>query len=72
MRDIDHKIELLPGTLAPSQAPYRMASKEFAELRKQLNELLDVGLIQPSDAPYGAPILFQNKQDGTNEKVCVL
>ena len=49
-----------------------MASKEFAELRKQLNELLDVGLIQPSNAPYGAPILFQNKQDGTNENVCVL
>ena len=64
-RDIDHKIELLPGMVAPSQAPYRMAPKELVELRKQLNELLDAGLIQPSKAPYGAPVLFQKKQDGT-------
>ena len=44
-RDIDHKIELLPGTVAPAQAPYRMAPQELVELRKQLNELLDAGLI---------------------------
>ena len=42
-----------------------MAPKELVELRKQLNELLDAGLIQPSKAPYGAPVLFQKKQDGT-------
>ena len=60
-RDINHKIELLPGMVAPAQAPYRMALKEMAELRKQLNELLDVGLTQPSKAPYGAPVLFQKK-----------
>lgn len=69
-RDIDHKIELLPGTVAPAQAPYRMAPKELVELRKQLNELLDAGLIQPSKAPYGAPVLFQKKQDGTM-RMCV-
>ena len=61
-RDIDHKIKLMPRTVAPTQAPYRMAPKELTELRKQLNELLDVGLIQPSKAPYGAPSLFQKKQ----------
>ncbi|XP_069152857.1 uncharacterized protein [Solanum lycopersicum] len=60
-RDIDHKIELLPGTVAPAQDPYRMAPKELVELFKQLNELLDAGLIQPSKAPYGAPVLFQKK-----------
>ncbi|XP_069144486.1 uncharacterized protein [Solanum lycopersicum] len=64
-RDIDHKIELMPGTVAPAQAPYRMAPKELVELRKQLNDLVDAGLIQPSKAPYGTPILFQKKQDGT-------
>ena len=42
-----------------------MAPKELVELRKQLNELLDAGLIQPSKASYGAPVLFQKKQDGT-------
>ena len=44
-RDIDHKIELLPGMVAPAQAPYHIAPKELVELRKQLNELLDAGLI---------------------------
>ena len=44
-RDIDHKIELLPGSIALALVPYRMAPKELAELRKQLNELLDAGLI---------------------------
>ncbi|XP_015084295.1 uncharacterized protein LOC107027726 [Solanum pennellii] len=64
-REIDHKIELLPGTVGPAQVPYRMDPKELVELRKQLNELLDAGLIQPYKAPYGAPVLFQKKQDGT-------
>ncbi|XP_034674441.1 uncharacterized protein LOC117905666 [Vitis riparia] len=69
-RPIDHKIELLPGTKASTQAPYRMPPAELLELRKQLKELLDVGLIQPSRAPYGAPVLFQNKQDGSL-RMCV-
>ena len=69
-RDIDHKIELLPGTFAPAQSPYRMAPKELVELRKQLNELLDDGLIRSSKAPYGAPFLFQKKQDRTM-RMCV-
>ncbi|RVX03852.1 Transposon Tf2-2 polyprotein [Vitis vinifera] len=64
-RPIDHKIELLPGTKAPAQAPYRMSPAELLELRKQLKELLDAGLIQPSRAPYGAPVLFQKKHDGS-------
>ena len=47
-----------------------MAPKELVELHKQLNEVLDAGLIQPSKAPYGAPVLFQKKQDGTM-RMCV-
>ena len=42
----------------------------MVELRKQLNELLDAGWIQPYKAIYGDPILFQNKQDGTM-RMCV-
>ncbi|RVW96773.1 Retrovirus-related Pol polyprotein from transposon 17.6 [Vitis vinifera] len=64
-RPIDHKIELLLGTKASVQAPYRMPPAELLELRKQLKELLDAGLIQPSKAPYGTPVLFQKKQDGS-------
>ena len=64
-RPIDHKIELLHETKAPAQAPYRMSPTELLELRKQLKELLNTGLILPSRAPYGAPVLFQKKHDGS-------
>nr|CAN74360.1 hypothetical protein VITISV_035876 [Vitis vinifera] len=47
-----------------------MPPAELLELRKQLKELLDAGLIQPSRAPYGAPVLFQKKQDGSL-RMCV-
>ena len=47
-----------------------MAPTELAELRKQLDDLLDAGYIQPSKAPYGAPMLFQRKQDGSM-RMCV-
>ncbi|KAI4313152.1 hypothetical protein L6164_026156 [Bauhinia variegata] len=49
-------------------APYRMAPSKLAELRRQLQDLLDSGYIQPSKAPYGAPILFQKKKDGSLQK----
>ena len=60
---IDHRIELLFGTKPPAQASYRMSPAELLEQRKQLRELLDVGLIQPLRALYGAPMLFQKKHD---------
>lgn len=69
-RAIDQKIDLIPGSRPPAQAPYRMAPPELAELRKQLGELLDAGYVQPSKAPYGAPVLFQKKQDGSM-RMCV-
>jgi len=44
-REIEFAIELLPGTSPISKAPYRMAQVELAKLKKQLQELLDKGLI---------------------------
>ncbi|KAI5328758.1 hypothetical protein L3X38_028155 [Prunus dulcis] len=64
-REVDHAIELEPGAKPPAKAPYRMAPPELEELRKQLKQLLDAGYIQPSKAPYGAPVLFQKKREGT-------
>ena len=63
-RQTNHQIKLVPGSRTPAQAPYRMTPPELREFHKQLTELLDAGLVQPSKAPYGAPVLFQNKQDG--------
>ncbi|KAI4297964.1 hypothetical protein L6164_037817 [Bauhinia variegata] len=64
-REVDHKIEFEAGARPPAMAPYRMAPPELEELRKELKELIDAGHIRPSKAPYGAPVLFQKKQDGS-------
>ncbi|CAN6567559.1 unnamed protein product [Malus baccata var. baccata] len=64
-REVDHAIEFEPGAKPPSKSPYRMSPPELEELRKQLNELLDAGYIQPSKSPYGAPVLFQRKKEGS-------
>jgi hypothetical protein len=64
-RAIDHKIELVPGARPPAQAPYRLSGPEMVELKMQLEELLEAGYIRPSRSPYGAPVLFQRKKDGT-------
>src|SRR5262249_7014380 len=64
-REVDFGIELVPGTSPISKAPYRMALAELAELKKQLQDLLDKGLIRPSVSPWGAPLLFVKKKDGS-------
>src|SRR5262249_9047371 len=64
-REIDFCIELIPETSPISITPYRMAPAELAELKKQLQELLDKGLIRPSISPWGAPVLFVKKKDGS-------
>ena len=69
-RQKDQQIELMLGSRTPAQVPYRMNPPELTELRKQLTEFLDAGLVQPSKAPYEAPVLFQKKQDGTL-RMCV-
>ena len=69
-REVDHQIELIPGARPPAMAPYRMAIPELQELRRQLDGMLEAGIIQPSKAPFGAPVLFQAKHDGS-KRLCV-
>eukprot|EP00253_Pinus_taeda_P018204 PITA_18204 len=64
-RNIDFTIELIPGVAPVSQAPYRMSTPELTELKMQLQELLDKEYIRPSVSPWGAPVLFVKKKDGT-------
>ncbi|KAJ9557677.1 hypothetical protein OSB04_012291 [Centaurea solstitialis] len=64
-RQVEFRIELAPGTAPIAKSPYRLAPTEMQELMKQLQELLDKGFIQPSTSPWGAPILFVKKKDGT-------
>ncbi|CAA7046066.1 unnamed protein product, partial [Microthlaspi erraticum] len=58
-------IELEPGTASVSRAPYRLAPSEMAELKKQLEDLTDKGFVRPSSSPWGAPVLFVKKKDGS-------
>jgi hypothetical protein len=69
-RDIEFLIELLPGTPPISKRPYRMPVNELVELKKQIAELQAKGFIWPSSSPWGAPILFVEKKDGT-QGMCV-
>jgi hypothetical protein len=62
-RDVEFVIELQPGTTPISRRPYKMTLKELAELKVQLNGLLDRGYIHPSSSPWGYPALFMKKKD---------
>jgi hypothetical protein len=62
-RDIEFAIELQPGTTPISKWPYRMPPTELAELKTQLQDLLDKGFIRPSTSPWGCLALFVKKKD---------
>ncbi|KAA3484506.1 DNA/RNA polymerases superfamily protein [Gossypium australe] len=61
---------LAPGTAPISIAPYRMAPNELKELKAQLQELMDKGFARPSYSPWGAPVLFAKKKDGSM-RLCI-
>jgi len=65
VREIEVSIETIPGVSPIARSPYRMATMELAELKVQLQELLDKGFIRPSNSLWGAPVLFVKKKDGT-------
>ena len=64
-RDVEFSVELEPSTAPISQHPYRMAPKELAEMKKQLEQLLEKGFICPSSSPWGCPAIFVKTKDGT-------
>jgi hypothetical protein len=69
-RGVKFVIERQPGTTPISKRPYRMPPKELAELKIQLQELLDKGYIRPSSSPWGSPALFVKKKYGSL-RMCV-
>ncbi|XP_070015583.1 uncharacterized protein [Nicotiana sylvestris] len=64
-REMDFGIDVLPDTRPISIPPYRMAPAELRELKEQLKDLLEKGFIRPSVSPWGAPVLFVRKKDGS-------
>ncbi|GJV55052.1 putative reverse transcriptase domain-containing protein [Tanacetum coccineum] len=64
-RKVEFQIDLIPGAAPVTRAPYRLAPSEMKELSEQLKELSDKGFIRPSSSPWGAPVLFVKKKDGS-------
>ncbi|GJT73580.1 putative reverse transcriptase domain-containing protein [Tanacetum coccineum] len=65
IRQVEFQIDLIPGATPIARAPYRLAPSEMQELSNQLQELADRGFIRPSTSPWGAPVLFVKKKDGS-------
>nr|GEV76960.1 hypothetical protein [Tanacetum cinerariifolium] len=70
VREVEFNIDLILGSEPISKAPYRMAPIELKELKDQLQELLERGFIRPSVSPWGAPVLFVKKKDGSM-RLCI-
>ncbi|GJZ74601.1 putative reverse transcriptase domain-containing protein [Tanacetum coccineum] len=64
-RQVEFRIDLVPGAAPVARAPYRLAPSELKELSDQLKELSEKGFIRPSSSPWGAPVLFVKKKDGS-------
>ena len=64
-REVEFSIELEPSTAPISRCLYRMAPKELAEMKKQLEELLEKGFIRPTSSPWDCPVIFVKKKDDT-------
>ncbi|GKE09773.1 putative reverse transcriptase domain-containing protein [Tanacetum coccineum] len=64
-RQVEFQIDLVAGAAPVARAPYRLAPSELQELSTQLQELSDKGFIRPSYSPWGAPVLFVKKKDGS-------
>ena len=64
-RELQHEIELEPGSRPVARAAYKMSVPEAIELKNQLTQLIEQGFIRPSVSPWGSPVLFQKKKDGT-------
>ena len=69
-RDLEHRIQVIPGSEPTARHAYRMSDAELQELRKQIDELLEQGHIRPSVSPYAAPVLFVKKKTG-ELRMCV-
>ncbi|KAJ0544333.1 putative nucleotidyltransferase, Ribonuclease H [Helianthus annuus] len=69
-REVEFGIELIPGAKPVARAPYRLAPSELQELMSQIQDLLDKGFIRPSVSPWGAPVLFVKKKDGSM-RMCI-
>ncbi|GJS84964.1 reverse transcriptase domain-containing protein [Tanacetum coccineum] len=70
VREVEFRIDLIPDASPVVRSPYRLAHSEMFELSNQLKELQEKGFIRPSHSPWGAPVLFVKKKDGSM-RMCI-
>ena len=70
-RQEGHSIPTEPGHPPPFKPMYRLSPLEYKELQKQVTAFLEVGILEPSKSPYGAPVLFVPKPNGRGLRLCV-
>ena len=70
VRQVEFGIDLVPRAAPIAKVPYRLAPPEMQALSSQLQELLGKGFIWPSSSPWGAPIMFVKKKDGSH-RMCI-
>jgi hypothetical protein len=63
-------IELKRSMALIYKTPFRMTTSELAKLKEHIRELLEKGFICPSSSPWGAPMVFVPKKDGT-QRLCI-
>ncbi|MCO5583160.1 hypothetical protein L7F22_037069 [Adiantum nelumboides] len=63
--DDDHAIELILGSSPPNKPPYRVFQAQQEEIMRQVNELVEKGMVMPSSSPFCSPVLLVHKKDGT-------
>ncbi|MCO5567384.1 hypothetical protein L7F22_021074 [Adiantum nelumboides] len=68
--DDGHAIELIPGSSPPNKPPYRVSQAQQEEIMRQVNELVEKGMVRPSSSPFCSPFLLVHKKDGTY-RMCV-
>ena len=69
-RQVEFRIDQVPGTAPIAKASYCLAPPEIQELSTQFQVLLDKGFIRPSNSPWGALIMFMEKNDGLH-RMCI-
>ena len=63
--EVELVIDLLPGTAPTFKRPYRMSVEELKGLKRRLTELQEASYLRPSSSPWGAPVLFVQKKNGS-------
>ena len=65
IRDHDHAIHLIPGSVPPNIKPYRYPYVQKSEIVHMIVQILEAGIIQPSQSFFSALVVLVQKKGGS-------